>query len=294
MYRGVEARRHAEVRGRDHRGKRVHGGVEAPGVGLERQGRGDLVRERVLAPWVELAEQDRVVDGRIAAQDRVEQGVGALAQLLEHRPQLGRLHPRLEVVEQRVIRVLVLEALAVAPAELDHALEVGEEVGEARVLPRLLPRVLGDRRGASGLGTKLGWDPPRLVPVALRDPDQARVEGVVVGAVGRLGGRVDQLAELVRRRPVVMEAGKGSELLGAHRSAPRRHLRAFVPGEQGHRTVEVGEHAEGLSERCDRLIHCRNVHTAQEWQRLRRIPPRWTVLPCPHTRPARDGGDHTA
>ena len=93
--------------------------------------------------------------------------------------QLGGLHPRLEVVEQRVVGVLELEALDVAALELDHALEVGQEGGEVGALAGRLPGVLGDRGRARDLGSQLGRHPARLLPVAPGDPDQAGLERVV-------------------------------------------------------------------------------------------------------------------
>ena len=78
---------------------------------------------------------------------------------VEHRAHLDGLHPRLEVVEEWVVRIVVRgEALDVAALQFEHAVEPGLEGREIRVAagrrPGLL-RVGGHLRrlGGSSVGT---------------------------------------------------------------------------------------------------------------------------------------------
>src|SRR5207302_6507229 len=54
----------------------------------------------------------------------------------------------------------------------------------------------------------------------------------------------EQRPELGRGRHLVPQAGQRALLLRARGCAGRRHLRLFVPREQGQRAVEVGDSAE--------------------------------------------------
>ena len=104
-----------------------------------------------------------------------------MLQLVEDGPHLRRLHARLEVVEERVVRLVDrLEAFDVALLELDRALEMRQEEPEVRRPPRLAPDRLGHHGRPGGLGAKLERHLARLLVVAARDPDQARLDRVVV------------------------------------------------------------------------------------------------------------------
>jgi hypothetical protein len=75
-----------------------------------------------------------------------------VAELGEQRPQRRGRHLRLEVVEQDVVAVLeVGEAVDVAVAQLDLALERVAEAGEVGRGARLLPRRLAERGRAADL-----------------------------------------------------------------------------------------------------------------------------------------------
>ena len=84
----------------------MHRLVEPPGAGLERQRLEQPAAELTLAVEREIAVEAGVVDDVLALGDLGDQGPDALAQALEHGPQLGRRHPGLEVVEERVVGVL--------------------------------------------------------------------------------------------------------------------------------------------------------------------------------------------
>ena len=87
-----------------------------------------MIFERVRVLRVD---RPRAVHERVVAVDRADLGdqrheLGL--QLLEDLAHLGRLHARLEVVEEGVVGLVVaLEALDVAALQLDRALELGPE-----------------------------------------------------------------------------------------------------------------------------------------------------------------------
>ena len=114
-------------------------GVEPVRVGLEAERRDQLVGERLLPG----AGVRGVAERRVRARLRPERDLPQRrAQDLEHRPHLVRLHPRLEVVEQRVVGVARrVEALGVGALELERALEQRPERREVVRLAGPSPRV---------------------------------------------------------------------------------------------------------------------------------------------------------
>ena len=141
---GFEASRDPQVGDPDPGRERVHGLVDPPGPRLERQARRDLPRELDLPFDREVAVEARRVDALRSARDLRQQLDRAVADSRQHGLELRGAHPGLEVVEQRVVRVLGLEALDVATLELDHALEVREEGGEVGAFACVLPGALGE------------------------------------------------------------------------------------------------------------------------------------------------------
>ena len=109
-------------------------------------------------------------------------------QLGEHRADrvedlrnLGRLHQRLEVVQERGVgRVVPVEALGIAPLQLEVPLERREECGEVVVRAGVDPDLVSLCRSSQHLGAEVGRDLPRLFPVATCHANQARVVRVVL------------------------------------------------------------------------------------------------------------------
>ena len=145
----VVARRQAHVGHGDRRLERMGRLVEAPLLLVDADRAQHGAQQRALAGLGERAHaQQGVVDLRRRGHERDE----AVAQALERVAHLGRGHARLVVVEQRVVGVLGLgEARAVAPAQLDVALQEGREGREVVGLARLHPRAARGhaRRGPS-------------------------------------------------------------------------------------------------------------------------------------------------
>src|SRR3954451_3416739 len=112
------------------------------------QGEGgqDSPRELRLLGLREAPVEEGCVDVHVAFADRRDEWLDPGPQALEDWPKLRRCHAGLEIIEQRVIRVVVRrKALDVLAPQLDNALEVGEEGGEVRALPGLNPGVLRHR-----------------------------------------------------------------------------------------------------------------------------------------------------
>ena len=90
-----------------------------------------------------------------------------LLQPLEDRADLGRLHPGLEVVEEDVVRlVVVVEAVDIAAAQVEVRAKGGQELREVGVLPRLDPDRHRERGGAdisarSSAGTRRAFSQSR-------------------------------------------------------------------------------------------------------------------------------------
>ena len=169
---------------------------------------------------------------------------------------LGRLHPRLEVVEEHVVRLVVaLEALDVAALQLDGALEVGEEECEVVVLACLRPDVVRLGGGAGHLGGELGGDAAHLVVVAARRPDQRRLVGVVVELLLVPGEILEQRADLVGDELLVRDPVERRQLLPADRAAARRHHHGLVPEQHLQGPAQVVDLGQACLQLVKALFH---------------------------------------
>ena len=171
----------------------MHGGVEPPLGRVEAEALDHLQLELLLAVDREARVAHRALT--LGAGARHERNL-LLLEPVEHGAHLGRLHARLEVVQQHVVRlVVVVEALDVAAAELEVLAQRRDELLEVGLLSRLHPDGHRQRAGARDLALQLRRHAPRLLPVAADEPDQARLVRVVRlrllerAATGRAGGR---------------------------------------------------------------------------------------------------------
>ena len=179
-----------------------------------------------------------------------------LLQPVEDRADLGRLHARLEVVEEDVVGlVVVVEALDVAAPQLDVRAQRGQELREVRLLPRLHPDRHRERGGPRHLRAQLRRHPPRLLPVAPDEPDQARVVRVVVERVLVRRELVEEPADLVGGERVVRQPLERRQLLRPDTGAAGRHLHLLVPAEQRRRAVEIVDLADALLQACEGRLH---------------------------------------
>ena len=212
----VVARRDADVARREALGERVRSDVEAPAVGIEADALEDVHhRPALVLDLVRAAERPPAGFGPSEATS-VDERHEAVAELGEQRPQLRGRHVGLVVVEQDVVAVLEAgEAVDVAVAQLDLALERVAEAGEVGRGPRLLPRRLAERRRAARLGGQAGRDAHRLLEVAPQLAQEAHVVGVRV-LLGRPGlERVEQPAQLRLGQPVVRDGLERRRLVAA-------------------------------------------------------------------------------
>ncbi len=229
----------------------MRGRVEPPGAVGEAERSDDTLGELPLRFRVEGAMEERGVDLRRRPHELGERR----AEGCEHLAYLGRRHPRLVVVEQcRVGQVGRLEALDVAALQLDVRAQVGEERGEVVVLAGLDPGVVAARGGAGHLDAQFGRDAARLVVVATRDADQARVVGVVGERLLERGEPLQEAADLGIGEAVVDDAAEGRKRLGAGLGAEWRHGDALVPSEHSRGAAEVRDLGQPLTENRD-VVH---------------------------------------
>ena len=157
--------------------------VEAPLVVRVAEPADDLDPQLALRCRIEVAVEKGVVDlARVA--DLLDQRHELLLELLEHVPDLGRLHQRLVVVEQDVVGAVGRrETGDVAMAQLELRLEVRAELLEIRMLLRRAPRGEPESGRTPHVADELRRNAHCLLVLAARRPDEARLEGVVVGAL---------------------------------------------------------------------------------------------------------------
>ncbi len=194
-------------------------------------------RQRDLRVDRVLGLEERVVD--VALAQLRDQGDELRLDLVEDAPHLGGLHLRLEVVEQDVVRLVPrLEAVDVAAAQLDVALERRQEALEARGRLRLEPGRAARGRRERHLGGELGRHPHRLLVPAPGDPHERRVVGV---GIERRDDRLELVEEAADRRVDQVLVGEPLDerlVAAADLGAGRRHLRPLVPREQHRQRVE--------------------------------------------------------
>ena len=195
----------------------------------------DLVVERDLLVEVEVAGEERVVDVAIAKVGDQLHELGL--DLGEDARHLRRLHLRLEVVEQHVVRlVLRAEALDIAVPQLDVALHQRQEEVEVRGRLRLEPPGADFGRRPRHLRAQLDRHLHRLLVVAPGDADERAVPRVRI-EVARLE-LVEQAADLRVDQHLVREALEQRDVVGPVLEARRRHHRPLVPREQERERVE--------------------------------------------------------
>ena len=120
----------------------MHRRVEPVRALLEAERREDALAELLLLVCGERLLEERGVDARRLPHELGEHGPDRP----EHLRDLGRLHERLEVVEERrVRRVVPLEALDVAALQLEVPLERRQEAREVVRRPRLDPDLVPER-----------------------------------------------------------------------------------------------------------------------------------------------------
>ena len=250
-----------DVREARARRERVDRGVEPPRRLVEAERRQDGDHSRPLPLDGERALRERAVDGVRRVAHRRDERHELLLEPVEHLPHLGRRHIGLEVVQQHVVGLPCrLEALHVAVLELQVALERGDEAGEVRLGASLEPGLMAERRRSRDLGRKGRRHAARLLVVTARDADQARLERVVREALLVPRKLLEQPADLVVDQGLVENAAERSHLLGASRSATRRHHYLLIPAEHPPDAPEIREPGEPLLQVGKGLLGGRSAH----------------------------------
>ena len=143
------------------RGERVHGQVEPP-TDSSKPKRSMISSESACCASIGNG-PDRNASSPLDRADLGDQRHELLLQLVEDRAHLGRLHPRLEVVEEDVVRLVVaVEAVDVAALQLDVALEVRQEEREVVLLRAPSPRRV--RLGGGARSSRRAARPARGAP----------------------------------------------------------------------------------------------------------------------------------
>ena len=232
-------------------------GIEPVRALLEAERREDALAESLLRAGRERLLEERRVDARRLAHELGEHG----ADRPEYLGHLGRLHVRLEVVEERGVgRVLPLEALDVAPFQLEVALKRREEPGEVVGRARLDPDLVAERRRSRQLDAEVGRNAALLLPVAPGDADEASVVRVVLERLFDGAESLEETPDLVVDELLVDDATQRRERFGARRMAAGRHRDLLIPGEDASRSGEIGDLGEALSERAKVGVHLEGLY----------------------------------
>ncbi len=170
--------------------------VDAPLVVGVAEASQDLEAEPALHGRFELAFEEGVVDVP-GVRELGHQRRELFFQLVEDLADLGGLHLRLVVVEEQVVGLVRgLEAGHVAVPKLDQPLEMRAQLLEIGRLLRGSPRRERKGRGPPHLTDQLGRNTRGLFVLAPRDPDQARLERIVVRALLEWTQLLEQATDL--------------------------------------------------------------------------------------------------
>ena len=235
----------------------MHGQVEPRERRVVAEPLDDLQRVGVLRIDRPRAVHEGVValDGADLGDQRHELGL----QVVEDLAHLRGLHARLVVVEESVVGLVVaLEAVDVAALEVDRALEHGAEELVVVLRPRLRPHVVALDGGAGHLGSQVGGDAARLLPVAARRADQARVVRVVIELLLVVGELVEQRSGRVGDELLVRDPVERRHLVPTNDGAARRHHHGLIPEQDLLRAAQVVDLGQTCLQLGETLLHRRS------------------------------------
>src|SRR6266511_2358847 len=276
----AEVGREADVAVAGRRHERMCSRVEPPLVVGEAEAANELEAERALYVRVEVALEKRVVDAPRVA-DLLDQRAELLLEAIEDLAHLGGLHPGLVVVQEDVVSLIGgIEAVDVAVLELQVLLQMGQHRLVVRVLLRGAPVGHRERARPAHLARQRRRNANRLLVVAPRDADQARVVTVVVEAPLELLQVLEEGTELGSDEALVGQPPDRRERVRTCLRAAGRHHHALVPEEQRGRLPQVVD----LAEEAFQLIELGICHGAN-FVRRRRFTRRGSVISLPPVRP---------
>ena len=157
------------------------------------------------------------------------------------------------------------------------------------LLAGVQPGPVAERAGAGQLRPQVGRDARRLLVVAARDPDEARLERLEVVSLLEGPQLLEQPAELRPDLELVRDPVQRGARLRARFGARRRHLRLLVPGEEARGLLEVVDLAQPAPKLEEAIAHRaltrRSVAVSSEVSRRSRTgaSPDWTrTCNAPH------------
>ena len=239
----------------------------------------DVDRKVPHFPLGECLPQAAIVDLRPLL-DGLDQRDLSRSQPAENGLDFHRLHDGLEIVEQRVVRMIRRrEECDVFPLQIDDLLEMRSKNGKVGSGARFPPGVVGRRRDLGLAGHEIRGDAARLGVVARRDRDCAGGRRIGIRSVQGRDGVVEQTADLVGREFFVLEPAHGREHFAMNGSAAGRHIDPFVPLEQRRGVPQVGDLANAPERRAaDALLFRRRTgHTVRAVGRTEQpaLPPKF-------------------
>src|SRR5205823_257492 len=148
----VVAGRDSAVAGANARAERVCGDVKPAGLKVETDRLGSASRKSSLGVDRKLALQNLPPRLPFRLSNRRDQWHQLGGQSCKYLANLRGSHPRLVLVEKRIVRMLlVTDRVSLAALEIDDLLQPGLERGEVAFRPRFLPDLLRSRRDTSHL-----------------------------------------------------------------------------------------------------------------------------------------------
>ena len=166
-----------------------------------------------------------------------------LLEVVEEPAHLRGLHAALVVVEHDVVRLVVRPRSTRCSACAGRGSCAGPAgtIAKSFVLARLDPDRGRERGRARHLRAQLRRHLARLLPVARRDPDQARLERVVLLLLAPAASSSSSLPDLGRGELLVGDPADRRELLGPDRGPGGRHHHLLVPAEERRGLAEIGD-----------------------------------------------------
>jgi len=178
------------------------------------------------------------------------------AQFAEDRLHFAGLHPRLVIVQQRIVGMIHRrEQRGVLPHQIDDffqlRLESGEIIVGARALPDLMPHRggLGHRRHHAGRHAGL------LVVVPRGHFHQSRIVRIRVQARGFLLQVVQQAAHLFRGGFLVRQRLQHSQLLAAAFKPAGGHVHLHIPAQHGRGSLQRMDFCQQVFQLIQFLFH---------------------------------------
>ena len=233
----------------------MRGAVQPAAVEIVAEPLCDRAAELLLPSFVEVALEDSVVHPVRLAGDRAHHRDQRGLELVEDGAELRGPHARLELVQQRVVRVLaVSQRLGAAARESHDPAQPGREAAVVARGAGRVPLLERQRGGLRRLHHQVGRQPGLQVVVVARGSQQRGAVAVVVEPRPFGLGLREQAPGCRADEELVGDLGQRAHLRRAGAGAARRHAGLLVPAEQPHRRPQVVHVSESIFQRVQ-LLH---------------------------------------